>query len=68
MANITWNKALALVGKNHEAAAYVVLNTANGMPFVDAYEDQNLYGDRADIVAERELAIKALKSIGINVK
>lgn len=64
MKRITFNKARELVGANHEAAAYVVFNVCHGMNFETACDNENLYGNRVDIVAERDLAAAALMKLG----
>lgn len=64
---LTWAQASKVAGANHEAVAYVVYNTANGMDFQEACENENLYGDRADIVSDIQLAQRLLSDLGYAV-
>ena len=65
---LTYQKARELAGPTHEAVADVVFAVATGEKnFFDACDDQNLYGDRADIVAEREHAALILARLGIKI-
>jgi hypothetical protein len=64
---IVTEKTLAVAGlaySLHGAAGDVVMAVAAGSDFSAACEDENLYGDRADIVAERALAAETLRRLG----
>ena len=60
-----WSKIVAVTGKQHEGAAYAVHDVLNnGMTLKQALDNQNLYGDRPDIVAEQERVKAALQQFG----
>ncbi len=58
-----WTEIISETGM-HEAAAYVVYAVLNeNCDFDAACENENLYGDRPDIVSERELAARVIKEL-----
>ena len=59
-----WTKCVEASDGN-EGIAYIVADVLmHKMSFEDACENQNYYGDRKDIVRDRNIARKALKSLG----
>jgi len=71
MVQITWDYVVKHVGKRSRMNPYVIHKTLQGFEggknidkaFVDACEDENMYGTRSDIVTERRVLANHLKTV-----
>ncbi|MGA2436052.1 MAG: hypothetical protein ABSG25_12275, partial [Bryobacteraceae bacterium] len=68
---IDWNTAKRMVGFNNEGLAYVLYHTIENIvdkrmepnkAFTLACENENYYGDRADIIKERNKVVQLIKA------
>ena len=63
-----WEDIVSRTGKNHLAVAYAIHDVINNkMSLEDALDNQNLYGNRPDIVAEQQRTKNILQNLGYKV-